>query len=449
MLNLHLRKDTIARAVRRGRSFLHSVRNMLKRLYRGRPGRIRAFSFAVSALLTVAIVCSVFSFAGLTYALEVTVNGTSYGYVESREIADNALNDLRSAVETGDLCAGVSLDAQLSYAVVSCDSILTPDELIDTIVVGEDDYVQTVGVFANGTLVSFCNSRDVALNALSRFANGETFYFDFEVRNCVVRSETFDGLPPLSALPDCTLPVALSVPCRAGDTAAGIAERFDVPEALLNALNLTATYESGTCVNVVVDMPLLTPVTTEKSMSTRVEQTEEEGKPAYLVTDTIETDLVLDVPFRSRVVATSSKELSESKPIAEQIVTVGHDGFCWPLDMAYYNYVSSYWGDGRGHSAVDIAGHVGIPILSVLDGVVVSINSSGSGYGQHFVIDHGNGLKTLYAHCSKVYVTVGEKVSRGEVVALVGSTGYSTGSHLHFEVIRNGARVNPCAYLGI
>lgn len=443
------RKDTLARLMRGGRSFLRYAVVRGRALSRRFPSAGRAVGVGLSALLTVAVLCGIFSAAGLTYALEVKVNGTSYGYVESRQVADAALNELCANVETGTVCSGVSLDTSLSYAVVSRSSILTQDELFTTIVSGEDGYQQTVGVFADGKLVARCDSRDVALNKLAALSYGKTFYFNLEVRECVVESGAFHALAPLSGLSSCSLPVALAVPCEAGDSAETIADRFDVPVALIDALNTAATYEAGSTVTVVVDLPILTTVSTHLELQTHVDDETDADGNAYLTTDTVEVTTVLDVPVRSCVVATERKVLSETKPVASEITSVGSRGFCWPLDRAYHQYVSSYWGDGRNHQAVDIAGHVGIPILSVLDGVVESINVSGSGYGQHFVIDHGNGLKTLYAHCSKIYVSVGEQVSRGEVVGLVGSTGYSTGSHLHFEVRLNGVRVNPCSYLGI
>ena len=101
------------------------------------------------------------------------------------------------------------------------------------------------------------------------------------------------------------------------------------------------------------------------------------------------------------------------------------------------------------HNGVDIAAESGTPIVSALEGRVETAEYSDS-YGNYVVVDHGNGLSTLYAHCSRLQVQVGQRVQKGETVALVGSTGMSTGPHLHFEV-RNGASygsdVSPWGYL--
>ena len=98
------------------------------------------------------------------------------------------------------------------------------------------------------------------------------------------------------------------------------------------------------------------------------------------------------------------------------------------------------------HTGLDIAATSGTPIKVVSDGTVTFAGWSGS-YGKLVKIDHGNGVETWYAHTSKMYVTVGEQVSAGETIAAVGSTGNSTGPHLHFEIRINGKTVNPQNYV--
>lgn len=95
-----------------------------------------------------------------------------------------------------------------------------------------------------------------------------------------------------------------------------------------------------------------------------------------------------------------------------------------------------------GHTGLDIAAPKGTKIKAAASGTVVFSGYSG-GYGNVVKISHGNGIKTYYAHCSKLYVKEGEEVSAGDVIAAVGSTGNSTGNHLHFEVVKNGTSLNP------
>ncbi|MCX7694928.1 MAG: peptidoglycan DD-metalloendopeptidase family protein [Caloramator sp.] len=111
-------------------------------------------------------------------------------------------------------------------------------------------------------------------------------------------------------------------------------------------------------------------------------------------------------------------------------------------------YISSYFGRrwGRMHQGIDLAGPTGTPIYAADAGKVVFTGWMGS-YGKCVMIDHGNGYRTVYAHASKIYVSEGIRVSKGQLIAAVGSTGRSTGPHLHFEIRKNGAPQNPLKYI--
>ena len=118
-------------------------------------------------------------------------------------------------------------------------------------------------------------------------------------------------------------------------------------------------------------------------------------------------------------------------------------------------FISSYFGersdpfDGREafHKGVDFAGALGSEVVAVAAGVVTWAGER-SGYGKTVEINHGDGYVTRYAHNERMLVHVGETVKRGQPVALMGSTGRSTGPHVHFEVVRNGHQVNPLSYIG-
>lgn len=112
----------------------------------------------------------------------------------------------------------------------------------------------------------------------------------------------------------------------------------------------------------------------------------------------------------------------------------------WPVA----GYISQY--SRSGHVAIDIAGGTGSSIQAADDGTVTFAGWDG-GYGKCLVINHGNGLSTRYAHCQSLSVSVGDSVSRGQTIATRGSTGRSSGPHLHFEVLSGGSQVNPLNYL--
>ncbi len=113
----------------------------------------------------------------------------------------------------------------------------------------------------------------------------------------------------------------------------------------------------------------------------------------------------------------------------------------WPTRLRQIN---QYW--GWKHTGLDIEGDYTDPIYASEDGVVTTSGWNSGGYGMQIVIDHPGGFKTRYAHASKIFVKVGQQVKRGEVIAMVGTTGRSTGTHLHYEIYLNGTRVNPLKY---
>jgi murein DD-endopeptidase MepM/ murein hydrolase activator NlpD len=122
-----------------------------------------------------------------------------------------------------------------------------------------------------------------------------------------------------------------------------------------------------------------------------------------------------------------------------------------PVNAAYNS--SSYgWredpfnGHRAFHEGLDFTANTGTPIFAAADGVV-SVAGPNGGYGKMVQIDHGSGLETRYAHASKVLVKVGQRVTKGEVIAHVGSTGRSTGPHLHYEIRLNGNALDPRKYL--
>jgi murein DD-endopeptidase MepM/ murein hydrolase activator NlpD len=119
-------------------------------------------------------------------------------------------------------------------------------------------------------------------------------------------------------------------------------------------------------------------------------------------------------------------------------------GFIWPVNGAVVSGFGMRW--GRMHEGIDIAASSGTPIWAAAGGTVIHAGWLG-GYGNLVVVDHGNGLATAYAHASTILVAVGQQVSQGETVSLVGSTGNSSGPHLHFEVRVNGVAVDPLLYL--
>lgn len=125
---------------------------------------------------------------------------------------------------------------------------------------------------------------------------------------------------------------------------------------------------------------------------------------------------------------------------------VNTSGTCYPTVSRTVS--SGYGGRSRGfHTGIDISGNYGDNIFAYKSGTVTKVQYSNKSYGNMVLITHGDGTQTRYAHMSSINVSNGQAVSCGQVIGHVGSTGNSTGNHLHFEVIINGSTVNPYNYI--
>jgi len=157
---------------------------------------------------------------------------------------------------------------------------------------------------------------------------------------------------------------------------------------------------------------------------------------------TLETVQVAQAKIEQKVAALIKQDSKTKKPIVNGILLA-----VTPVQgriTSRFGHVSSI--RSGAHTGTDIACPYGTPIKAVAGGTVTFADWNGS-YGKLIKISHGNGVETWYAHCSELYATVGQQVNAGEVVAAVGSTGNSTGNHLHLEVRLNGKALNPQNYL--
>lgn len=126
------------------------------------------------------------------------------------------------------------------------------------------------------------------------------------------------------------------------------------------------------------------------------------------------------------------------QPVANKKLERIGSGFGYRTDPFYRTQ--------RFHAGIDFTAPRGVEVYATADGTIESVNTEIWGYGQHIVINHGNGFTTLYGHLSKFKVKRGQKVVRGQLIGLVGSTGKSTAPHLHYEVHKNGEKLNPAYF---
>ena len=164
-----------------------------------------------------------------------------------------------------------------------------------------------------------------------------------------------------------------------------------------------------------------------------------------------------EIKAQEEEISTLEAQIAEEKKkiLANSGVVLTYDGGTFKFPLASYTRVSDDYGMRihpilgiqQLHNGVDFAAPKGTAIYAAYDGVVVAATYSGT-MGNYVMIDHGDGLYTIYMHASALYVSSGQEVSAGDQIAAVGSTGNSTGPHLHFSVRLNGSYVSPWNYLG-
>lgn len=157
---------------------------------------------------------------------------------------------------------------------------------------------------------------------------------------------------------------------------------------------------------------------------------------ALLVTSVLTPELTALANHQSLIAAVQETDI-EADPTTKTT-------FDLPLANFRISQGYRFW-----HPGIDMTAPLGTPIYAIDDGIVEYIESSYFGYGKHVVIAHEHNYKSLYGHMSEIKTFVGRKVSRGELIGRVGSTGWSTGNHLHFEIYYNGASINPLEVLPI
>lgn len=232
---------------------------------------------------------------------------------------------------------------------------------------------------------------------------------------------------------------------KKGDTLIGIAKQFDVSLATISESN---NIKNPNLIN--VGQQLVFPVVTGllytveagDELDILAERYEVEYEDIWFANSLSSSNLV---PGNQLIIpgARMSDPLKRTTAISRGGTRV-NSGLAWPLR----GRLTSRFGmrNGSFHGGIDIANKAGTPIYAAAAGTVVSARWHGT-YGYMVEILHDSGIKTLYAHASRLIVATGETVSQGSIIAYVGSTGRSTGPHLHFEVWIKGCRVNPLYHL--
>ncbi len=448
-------------------------------------GRLISFFAAIILLFN-----TVYMSAKTTLAYTVTYHGQEIGQVKSRGILTDAVAFAEEKMQFFEMDAY----PQIQYTIADKAALHTAEDIGNAILKQHSDQLVTAnGLFIGQSFYGAVTDRkalDTLIEALRTSqdngteAKASTFAQKVKL---VEGAYPFDALTTIDAISE-TLKNGHTAPiyytAQSGDSLIGIARANGLTLAKLREYNPAykdsdilhigdrlvvkqsssvlqiKTYRTATYTE---SIPFETKVYLEKNhyadeqhIAVKGVNGSREVTAEIEYTDGVETarkelkSTVLKEPVTQRLQVGA---IQGSRPGGNGIVT---GKFTWPLP--HFRTITSYYGPrwGKVHQGLDIAGYnvYGASIVAADGGTVVAVNKTSkwgtgmfAGYGYAVIIDHGRGLRTLYAHCSRILVNAGDKVSKGQVIARVGSTGMSTGPHLHFEVRRNNSRVNPLPYL--
>lgn len=235
-----------------------------------------------------------------------------------------------------------------------------------------------------------------------------------------------------------------------GDTLSSIAEKFGISVDTISWANDNLPKEAKLKVDQELKIPPVTGVVHKVT----------QGETIYSIAKKYQTDAqkIVNFPFNDfadldtfalntgQILIVPDGVPPKAKPVvpaapSSPLLAGGTGQLAWPVGGRITQRPVWY------HMAIDIANQAAPEIGAAESGVVSYVSFQKYGYGHHVIVDHGGGLQTLYAHLSQIYVEPGQKLNRGQLIGKMGSTGRSTGIHLHFEVRKNGVPVNPLPYL--
>ncbi len=367
----------------------------------------------------------------------------------------------------------------------SGDKTLDAYEVCDMLIRHTDDFIEATGLYINDELVAVTQNGislrkeldDILLKAWSGDENEKVdFYEKVEVRDGAYPENSVISTEEMKNLLNSNKSEEQIYIVQSGDSLWSIAQKNNVTRSELKALN--PDIETVCMVGQEVIINASVPTLKIKTMVTEVEQVDvpyqtissasstysygykktlvsgQNGVASQSVQKTYVDGVLTDEEVISSVVI--------KKPVTEKVLvgtyvsstlsastgTGEYEGqFIWPVKGG--GYITCGITGYRGHTGIDIGGvGYGTPILAAADGVVIKAYKGWTGYGHHVIIDHGNGVQTLYAHCSKLYVTAGQTVKQGDKIGGLGETGNADGKHLHFEIRMNGKYINAAKYVG-
>ena len=455
---------------------------------RHRKAVVSLINLAMPAAACVVLFFTVQYWSNLTFALSLEYDGQQLGYIRDESVFDDAVNMAAERVINTDDSFVVERTPRLTLAVVSSSELLDRNTVCDRILMTSGDAItQASGLYVDNKFQGAVADRAALDGVLDGILDQYRTGAENERAEFVQKVEVVDGLYPTTAVVEAqqmqefltseTVVEKLytAVP---NDSVSLIADKFNMSMDELRAMNpqmvndfilvgdelVVQRPQQFLRVKVIrtieydEDINYATLKETDSSQYVGYERVKVEGvtgkrhiKAEIVLMDGMEQsrEILENTVIQeavNKVIVVGSKAYGSDNTVTEgDGITNGQ--YVWPIPAG--QVISQPY--HSGHRALDLSGGVlNKPVIAADGGVVVEANATdwwGAGWGYYVLIRHQNGDLTRYAHLNRVDVVVGQKVSQAQQIGLAGSSGRSTGPHLHFELIRGGVQINPLPYL--
>ncbi len=368
-----------------------------------------------------AIVISVVS-VGITVGFDVKYSGKVIATVNDTSVFDSATDIVAKSVES-EVAKDAIAAPKFTLTLTVTDKLANAVKLADAIIKNTEEFVEASALVINGENVVYAETqglKDLIQARLTSYyvegaENSASFIDTVETEESYYLKSDIEDLEAVKGIIDTLQVKTVSTVTQDKTVAFGTKKVYTTAKAK-GYSQVTAAGVEG--------------VTRETVLVERLD--------GEVYSETVLSQEVISEPVQE-VITVGTGKASSSNAVSS--------GFIFPISKGKYR-ISSYFGDGRNHKGIDICADKGVSIYVVASGTVEYSGFDGT-FGYTVIVNHGNGVKTRYAHASALYVSKGQSVTQGDIIAAVGSTGNSTGNHLHFEVIVNGTRVNPAPYIGL
>ncbi len=445
------------------------------------------------AIGAIVLIITLGAWLNTEFCLSLTYHDQRLGYIDNEIVYDNAATMAKGRVMNEDNTFQVDAVANLAITVKGSKGIMDDSDLCNAILgTAGDAIAEATGLYVDNQFVGAMSSRDTLAGLLDTIKDG---YYDKADTNqraeFVQQVQLEDGLYPAGTVIDSDAMqerltseavVKKTYAVQPGDTLSSIAVSNDM--TITELRNMNPSFASTDMVHIGDELLIQRPqpflrvkviktiyytekidykTNTEYDDSKYVTYSQVKQKGVEGSQDVVAEVTYLDGVENSRqvistnvtkepvtkvVVKGTKKVVSSSGSVVQQGDGITHGSMTWPVPICH-NMSRGY---SRGHLAIDICnGPVSVrgkPAVAADGGTVIfAATGYNGGFGNMVKIQHSNGLVTVYAHLQSLKVVRGQSVSRGQTIGLIGSSGRSSGPHLHFEVIRNGVRVNPLNYV--